>query len=216
MPLPDCAADSAAHPEAPRLPPSMPDAAASSCAQTSTTLSTHPTSLVFWQTRGSSGSTHSDDPARPRSTAPHKPQMGTTAAPHHGTDFHAHNPPPPPLFDGLSEPHARGRNQGWASPLPGPLRVPIDPHDLRAIDTSPIADPGNSAISRHSPTGQLNRQGSRFVLRGAKRPGHHEAGGAVPGQTSPPRAHPARRACWLSRVWALFLQMTRKHPPPPR
>ncbi len=150
-------------------------------------------------------STHSDDPARPRSTAPHKPHMGTTAAPHHGTDFHAHNPPPPPLLDGLSEPHARGRNQGWASPLPGPLRVPIDPHDLRAIDTSPIADPGNSAISRRSLTGQLNRQGALRPPR-AKRPGHHEAGGAVPGSDIPTEAHPARRACWLSRVWALFLQ----------
>ncbi len=88
--------------------------------------------------------------------------------PHHGPDFHAHNPPPPPLLDGLGKPHARGRNQGWASPLPGPLRVPIDPHDLRAIDTSPITHPGNPGLPCRSLTGQPNRQGRRFVLRGPK------------------------------------------------
>ncbi len=136
--------------------------------------------------------------------------------PHHGPDFHAHNPPPPPSLDGLGKPHARGRNQGWASPLPGPLRVPIDPHDLRAIDTSPITHPGNPGLPCRSLTGQPNRQGRRFVLRGpkdqatTKRVGRSWVRHPQRGPTPPdgPVGSPGSGR--------FFLQMTRRHPPPPR
>jgi hypothetical protein len=64
----------------------------------------------------------------------------------HRTYRHAHNPPPSSLLDSLGQTHILPQHQTGTPPLPGPLRVTIQPPDGLLVGLPAITDPGKASL----------------------------------------------------------------------